>query len=232
VILAEGLSNRSSDEASDAVLRAAESALRAGEPALGAGEPALGGGEPALGAGEPALGGAGSRVAALDHPHLAAWRDAFRAFGAKRYRCSAEALIARALSDGLPRISALVDRYNAVSVAHSVPVGGEDLDHVVPPVRLGFASGDESFDEDGVRPGEVVWADAIGVTCRRWNWRQGVRTRLTESTTRAYFLFDALPPYSDAALDAAMDDLRGSLLAACPGAQLSSWVVSGPTAAG
>jgi hypothetical protein len=31
---------------------------------------------------------AGLVPAALDHPHLAAWRDAFRAFGAKRHRCS------------------------------------------------------------------------------------------------------------------------------------------------
>ena len=176
---------------------------------------------------------AASSSASLDHPHLAAWRDAFRAFGAKRHLCSAEALIRRALSgDGLPRISALVDRYNAVSVRHSVPVGGEDLDHVVPPVRLSFASGDERFDEGGVRAGEVVWADALGVTCRRWNWRQGVRTRLSASTTRAYFLFDALPPFSDAELLAAMSDLRGLLAAGWPSAWLSSWVVDERTAAG
>ena len=130
--------------------------------------------------------------APLDHPHLAAWREAFRSFGAKRHRCSAEALIARG---ELPRVSPLVDRYNAVSVRWAVPVGGEDLDRVVPPVRLIFASGDEPFDGDSSHPraGEVVWADAVGVTCRRWNWRQGVRTRLSGATTRAYFLFDALP---------------------------------------
>ncbi|HEX5617100.1 MAG TPA: phenylalanine--tRNA ligase beta subunit-related protein, partial [Solirubrobacteraceae bacterium] len=197
VVVAEGVTNGPSDDASRATLAAAEAR------------------------------------ASLDHAHLSAWRDAFRAFGAKRYRCSAEALISRALSGDLPRISALVDHYNAVSIAHSVPVGGEDLDHVVPPVRLVLAAGGEAFDDDAaVKVGEVVWTDAVGVTCRRWNWRQGVRTRLTESTTRAYFLFDALPPFSDAQLAAAMDDLRGSLLAAWPGAELSSWVVSGPTAAG
>jgi DNA/RNA-binding domain of Phe-tRNA-synthetase-like protein len=118
-------------------------------------------------------------------------------------------------------------------VAHAVPVGGEDLDRVVPPVRLVVAAGGEPFDDDAVvKAGEVVWADAVGVTCRRWNWRQGVRTRLTESTTRAYFLFDALPPFDDDALAAAMDDLCASLLAACPGASLSSFVLSGPTSAG
>jgi DNA/RNA-binding domain of Phe-tRNA-synthetase-like protein len=181
-------------------------------------------------ASDAALAGAAAGLAAADHPHLIAWRDAFRSFGAKRHLCSAEALISRALSGkGLPRISALVDRYNAVSVAHVVPVGGEDLSQVVPPVRLIFATGDEPFDDGGVRRGEVVWTDARGVTCRRWNWRQGVRTRLTETTTRAYFLFDALPPFSDGSLAAAMDALVASLRAGWPGAQLSSWVVREPT---
>ena len=160
--------------------------------------------------------------APLDHPHLLAWREAFRAFGAKRYRCSAEALISREF----PRINRLVDLYNAVSVARAVPVGGEDLDHVAGTVRLVLASGDEAFDGgDPPKRGEVVWADSEGVTCRRWNWRQGVRTRLTESTRRAYFLFDALPGLSDASLAAAMDDLSARLVAACPDASLRSFVV-------
>jgi DNA/RNA-binding domain of Phe-tRNA-synthetase-like protein len=162
--------------------------------------------------------------AAVDHPHLEAWREAFRAFGAKRYRCSAEALIQRA--DALPRINRLVDLYNAVSMTHAVPVGGEDLDRVVGTVRLVVATGDEPFDGgDPPKPGEVVWADAAGVTCRRWNWRQGVRTRLTEATTRAYFLFDALPVFDDDALAAAIDDLASRLREACPAATLESFVV-------
>jgi len=162
--------------------------------------------------------------ASLDHPHLAAWRDAFRAFGAKRHRCSAEALIARG---ELPQVSPLVDRYNAVSVRWAVPVGGEDLDHVVPPVRLIVATGEEPFDGDSShpRPGEVVWADAAGVTCRRWNWRQGVRTRLTDETTRAYFLFDALAEFADSDLDAAMDDLVGLLRSGWPDAEIATDVV-------
>jgi DNA/RNA-binding domain of Phe-tRNA-synthetase-like protein len=165
--------------------------------------------------------------AGLDHPHLEAWRAAFRAFGAKRYVCSAEALIARGAE--LPRINALVDRYNAVSMRWAVPVGGEDLDRVVPPVRLVFAGGDEPFNgpDEHPRRGEVVWVDGRGVTCRRWNWRQCVRTRLTEATERAYFLFDALPVFGDRDLSAAMDDLAGSLRRGWPGAEISSYVVAG-----
>jgi DNA/RNA-binding domain of Phe-tRNA-synthetase-like protein len=169
-----------------------------------------------------------------DHPHIAAWRAAFSAFGAKpsRYPSSAEALIGRALRGaGLPRVNRLVDLYNAVSVKHAIPVGGEDLDAVRQPVRLVRATGDEPFDAaDGEiehpRPGEVVWADAGGVTCRRWNWRQGRRTRLTETTTRAYFLFDALPPLTDEELERAMGDLAAQLRATSPDASVRTAIVA------
>src|SRR5215217_7832422 len=114
-------------------------------------------------------------------PHVAAWREAYRAFGAKpqRTRNSLEALLRRAAS-GLPRVNRLTDLYNAVSVLHQIPVGGEDLTHYHGAPRLVRATGEETFDTvaDGrvVReqpdPGEVVWCDDGGVTCRRWNSRQ------------------------------------------------------------
>ena len=153
-----------------------------------------------------------------------AWREAFRAFGAKRYLCSAEALICRG---ELPRINRLVDLYNAVSVRWAIPVGGEVIARVAGWVRLRFADGGVPFDGgDPPKPGEVVWADDAGVTCRRWNWRQGRRTRLELGTTRAYFLFDALPALGDAELAGAMDELCERLEAASHGASLETRVVS------
>jgi DNA/RNA-binding domain of Phe-tRNA-synthetase-like protein len=188
---------------------------------------------PSDAAGEAALAAASERWTGLarpaDHPHIAAWRAAFGSFGAKpkRHLCSAEALMARALGgEGLPRINALVDRYNAVSVLHAIPVGGEDLDRVSGAVRLVAASGEEPFDDEHPRPGEIVWADALGVTCRRWNWRQCRRTRLVEETARAYFLFDALPPCRDEELAAAMAELERLLRGGWPEARVESWVVS------
>jgi DNA/RNA-binding domain of Phe-tRNA-synthetase-like protein len=165
--------------------------------------------------------------AEVEHPHLLAWREAFRAFGAKRYRCSAEALIRRVVAgEGLPRINRLVDLYNAVSVRWAIPIGGEDVDRVVGTVRLRFAGGSEPFDGgDPPKPGEIVWADGAGVTCRRWNWRQGTRTRLELGTTRTYFLFDALPACGDEELAGAMDELAGALRAGWPQARLRQWVV-------
>jgi DNA/RNA-binding domain of Phe-tRNA-synthetase-like protein len=59
--------------------------------------------------------------------------------------------------------------------------------------------------------GEVVWCDDVGVTCRRWNWRQARRTQLGPETTSALFILDALEPLSDEALDAAAADLVAHL---------------------
>lgn len=153
-------------------------------------------------------------------PHVVAWRDAYREFGAKpqKFRNSLEALMRRAVT-GLPRINALTDIYNAISVIHQIPLGGENLDSYVGFPRLIRSRGTEPFDttadgepvEEFPEPGEVVWADDVGVTCRRWNWRQGVRTRLEEDTTRALFILDALKPVSDQALMAASEDLLGQL---------------------
>lgn len=155
-----------------------------------------------------------------DRPQVAFWRDAYRAFGAKpqRTRNSLEALLRR-VPDGLPRINRLTDLYNAVSVLHEVPVGGEDLDRYVGPARLVRAAGSEPFDTtaDGQplvehpEPGEVAWADDAGVTCRRWNWRQCTRTQLTPATTRALFIVDALGPDAVATATAAADDLERRL---------------------
>jgi len=61
-----------------------------------------------------------------------------------------------------------------------------------------------------------VWCDAEGVTCRRWNWRQGTRTRITTGTRDAVFILDALDPLTDDELRAAADALTDGLRALCP----------------
>lgn len=167
-----------------------------------------------------------------EDPHMAAWREAYAAFGAKpsRTRNSAEALAKRALADGgLPRINALVDLYNAISVAHLIPVGGEDTDHIRGGMRLVRATGDEPFGTvaggaetvEHPEPGEIVWCDDEGVTCRRWNWRQGVRTRLTEKSVNALFLLEALAPTTTGELEAAAAELAERLEKLSPGARIT-----------
>lgn len=100
LLVVDGLVPGVSNEASDALLRAAEAAAR-----------------------EALVNGMPEQL-----PHIAAWREAYRGFGAnpQRMRNSLEALLRRAAA-GLPRVNLLTDLYNAVSVLHQVPLGGEDL---------------------------------------------------------------------------------------------------------
>jgi DNA/RNA-binding domain of Phe-tRNA-synthetase-like protein len=186
---------------------------------------------------------AAARSAGADvHPHVAAWRDAYRAFGAKPQRTpsSVEALTDRARHGSLPRVNWLVDLYNAISVLHALPVGGEDAARFVGDLRLFRATGREPFDttRDGSgvveqpASGEVVWADAAGVTCRRWNWRQGIRTRLTEASTEALFLLERLEPLPPADLDAAGDALVAAIRGRCPAAVVDWQRIGAPDAAG
>jgi DNA/RNA-binding domain of Phe-tRNA-synthetase-like protein len=170
-----------------------------------------------------------------DLPHVADWRAAFRAFGTKpqRTRPSVEALLRR-LDAGLPRIDRLTDAYNAVSIANLVPVGGEDLDPYQGPARLVRAVGDEDFDTtahgepvvEHPKPGEVIWRDDAGVTCRQWNWRQCARTRITPATTNAVFIIDALATLGSDGLAAAGDDLAGSLIRLSPRAAIASRIIA------
>lgn len=172
-------------------------------------------------------------------PHVAAWREAYRAFGAKpqRTRNSLEALLRRAAS-GLPRVNRLTDIYNAVSVLHQVPLGGEDLNRYHGAPRLVRANGTEPFDTlaggaevvEHPDPGEVVWCNDAGVTCRRWNWRQARRTQLGDTTTTALFILDALDPMTDDALHAAAEDLPTHLARLGPSVRSAHrWITAGPT---
>lgn len=209
VVRARGLTNGPSDDASTALLRRAERTARE----------TLNGAEPS----------------AL--PQISVWRDAYRAFGTKAQRtpCSAEALLKRAVgAEGLPAINRLVDLYNAVSVEFALPVGGEDLTRTAGASRLTLATGAETFDTfrsgepvvDHPDAGEVVWMDDAGVTCRRWNWRQCARTRLTETSTDAYFVLERLEPVTLPTLARAAEELMRGLRDLAQPAEIESWTLS------
>lgn len=171
-------------------------------------------------------------LAEVAAPHVEAWREAYRGFGVnpKRARPSVDALLRR---PELPAINGVVDAYNLISVRHGLPIGGEDLDTYVGPARLTRAVGDEEFAtvKDGEpvvehpEPGEVVWRDDAGVTCRRWNWRQCTRTHITEQTKNALFILERLEPYSLDRLIEAGDELAGLLRTITPGATITTRLI-------
>jgi DNA/RNA-binding domain of Phe-tRNA-synthetase-like protein len=171
--------------------------------------------------------------------HLAAWAAVYTRFGAKPNRtpCSAQALRKRVLKDGtLPSINPVVDLYNAISLRYAVPVGGENLAAYAGAPRLTVADGTEGFDtvangEPAIEhplSGEVVWRDDLGVTCRRWNWRQGTRTRLNGGEESMWFVLEALSIMPHDRLEQAGAALADGLSTLMPTATIR--VVSVPSA--
>jgi DNA/RNA-binding domain of Phe-tRNA-synthetase-like protein len=182
-----------------------------------------------------------SSQSVIELPHIAAWREAYKAFGAKpqRTRNSLEALTLRVDKGGLPRVNRLTDIYNAISVKHQIPFGGEDLDKYNGAPFLIRATGKEEFyttangqpSTELAAPGEPVWCDSTGITCRRWNWRQGPRTALTDETTRVLFILDALEPLSDEELVGAAEKLGDALKTLSPEVNTSYRILGRPAQA-
>ncbi|TCO69243.1 B3/B4 domain-containing protein [Marinisporobacter balticus] len=126
------------------------------------------------------------------------WRDAFQKFKTKKgARSSIEALLKRVYNGKhIGTINPLVDMYNSISLKYALPCGGEDIDTFVGHVRLTKAVGDEPFvtlgTDENAPPyeGEIVYKDAVGAICRCWNWRESVRTMLTEETQNAFLCIE------------------------------------------
>lgn len=136
-------------------------------------------------------------------PRIAAWREAYSAFGAKpkKYKSSVESLYRMVLKGiNLRPINTIVDIYNYISLKHMVPVGGDDISRVEGDITLRFAREGEMFrplnsDEvERTKSGEVIYADDVDVLCRRWNWRECDKTKMTEETEEAMFVVEGLPP--------------------------------------
>lgn len=121
------------------------------------------------------------------------WREAFRNSNQERSQVLHWGLIEEGKNENhIGTINPLVDIYNSVSLRYALPCGGEDIDAFAGDNRLTKAEGNESFITYGlirVSPyeGEIVYKDDEGAICRCWNWRESVRTMLTENTKNAFF---------------------------------------------
>jgi DNA/RNA-binding domain of Phe-tRNA-synthetase-like protein len=156
-------------------------------------------------------------MAVAEHPHIAVWREAYRRFGArpKDHRSSVENLARRARKgQALPHINKVVDIYNAVSLETLLPVGAEDLDTIEGDVELAVAGETEPAirllgepEARPPRPGEVIYRDQAGALCRRWNWKEADRTKLTEATRNALLVVEGLPPIEKSAVASAIEEI-------------------------
>ena len=144
------------------------------------------------------------------------WRQAYQQFKTKRgARCSIENLLKRVLKGNpVGPISPSVDLYNAMSLKYALPFGGEDIDAFAGDLRLTVTQGGDAFlplgegaENDPTLPGELAYLDDAGAVCRCWNWRDGVRTALTDDTRNAFLIVECVDPDRVEDCRAATDEL-------------------------
>ena len=161
-----------------------------------------------------------------EHPKMASWREAYRAFGAKpaKFRPSMEAMLRRVLKgQPLPSISRLVDIGNIISLRCLMPAGGHAIDQLGGDISLKPAVGDEVFvafgsdQTENPEPGEIVFVEGQTVLTRRWTWRQANHTLVVPETTALLFNLDGLPPVGLAEIEAAAAELISLVEKFCGG---------------
>ena len=128
------------------------------------------------------------------------YRDAFRKLdiNPNKYMCSIEALVTRTVKKGeIPNINSLVDLGNALSLKYNIPLGIHDIDKFRGNIEIREANGTEDFipfDGEGVEhpdKGEIIYVSGNDVKTRRWTWRQGENSKITEDTANIFIPLDA-----------------------------------------
>ena len=161
------------------------------------------------------------------NPKIGIWRKTYSAFGAKpkENKSSVENLYRLVLQGAnLRHINKLVDIYNLISLKNMVPVGGEDIDKIQGDVILTFAEPNEPavllLGDKEPRPphaGEVIYKDNISAICRRWNWREADRTKLTEETKNCFLVIEGLLPVTGQEIETATKELKELVQKFCGG---------------
>ena len=161
-------------------------------------------------------------------PRIVTWSEAHRQFGSNpnKYAPAHCALLKRVQKAGaqIPFINKTVAVMNFNYVKDKIPVGGDDLMRAGGTLELCYADGNENFTPLGKPdmvehpdPGEVIYvvSESKEVMCRRWNWRNGHKTRITEKTEIIVMNTDGLGEGSEARALATRDRVAQMLWEFC-----------------
>lgn len=130
------------------------------------------------------------------HPRIKPWRDAWKRVGvsSKKFPCSIEALLKRALKGGDPfSINPIVDFYNTISLEHVVPAGAFDLASTPQGIALRLTGPGDTFQAldqqapESMPEGETAYATGSTILTRHFVWKQS-QEALVHPTTRDVFL--------------------------------------------
>lgn len=150
-------------------------------------------------------------------PRVKEMRMLHKRFGSdpRSRRPSAEALLRRVADPQkqLYTINTVVDAYNLSSIEAELPMAAYDLDTLRLPIVLRFAAEEDTFtglgqtSPEAVTTGELVYADAMSVCCRAYNYRDADRTKVTLDTRNLLVFVDAGATVTSDELDLVLSSL-------------------------
>jgi DNA/RNA-binding domain of Phe-tRNA-synthetase-like protein len=146
----------------------------------------------------------------MTDPRTAVWNETYRELGnnPKKFPPAHLALLKRIQKPGasIPFINKAVAIMNVNSIQGVLPVGGDDIRRAGKILELRFADGSERFTPlndpektDQPDPEEMIYVvmETKEIMCRRWNWRNGFHTRITEETEAMVMNIDGLGENSE-----------------------------------
>jgi lysyl-tRNA synthetase class 2 len=150
-----------------------------------------------------------------NHHHIRAWKNAYKSFGAKSSHLSSIENLVKRVLDGqdISTGNMLVDLYNLISLRYIVPVKGHDLEKISGPIKLIAAQGNESAvllgqkEPSTAKAGEIIYHDEEGLVCRRWNWKEADRVKMSDQTQSALFLLQGVDSISKDVIEHATYEL-------------------------
>lgn len=162
----------------------------------------------------------------VEHEYIKAWSDAHIKFGSNpnKFPPSIKSLLKRIQSgNGFPFINSVVALFNYISIKYLIPCGGDDIERIEGNLCLGISKGNEIFIPLGSTVsenptiGEVIYFDDkdLNVMCRRWNWRNGDFTKITEHSKRLVINIDGIGTVPQVLIESARDELSKLLIEHC-----------------
>ncbi len=173
-----------------------------------------------------------------EDPLILPWLEAHRGFGSNPNKfppahCSLLKRVQRPESR-IPFINKVVAVMNHTSISGILPVGGDDIERAGGSLMLTYAEGTETFvpldapdTTENPVPGEVIYIvkETGQIMCRRWNWRNGYGTRITEDTAGIVMNIDAIGEGSEERAIKYRDEVA-SLLARFCGASVETGLLT------
>jgi lysyl-tRNA synthetase class 2 len=143
------------------------------------------------------------------------WRKIYQSFGCSPKKVSSVESLLNDIqrTKRIPRINSIVNLYNSISAKYLLPMAAYDYDKVDGDIELRFSRKAEEFTPLGTNQiektsaGEVIYSDNKEVVCRRWNFMDCDKTKITLNTKNIVFFMDGAPEIETNKVEKALQEL-------------------------